>query len=229
MSKSKPEKKSFFAAVKEAIAASNSNPVTQYPIGPGWDVIRADKVNIAIDSKNQPIVLPVPFIGDGLGKTVERAIRSIVNDTRTDRDPDVLIDGKEVEVKYRQKKSDSYRTDSRAHVINPNARSDKYYLYLTGTDPTSLDAFLINADDMYAVRKSLLVGENTGIEPNKAAIADLIRSKADDLAAAIEAKFSGKHDGEASLSLGLIGVDKVRFDVKFEQLIRKTVREILKS
>ena len=177
------------------------------------------------------------------GDSVEDAIRNIFFDIRKARKfhgrADLVAGDKIIEIKYSRGDFSSLATDSQALVPNPS----KWYLYVSGEVPVGttgpLKAWFINSEDLY---NSLLPStQDDLIEPirpqGENALRDIeneIEQIKSSLAQAILNKSTpaGSSTERAPVQMSLqrkVGVNRVRFDIKFEGLLRAYVKEILRS
>lgn len=141
---------------------------------------------------------------------------------------DVIFKGKEIECKHSKDKHERIPTD----YVGVKNTQDKWYLLSEGSvfgDSTTLSCFFYRSDFYYEMMKRRVEGKNAiDIDSSKAIaeIEDEILSLTTDLAKAILHKAKGTQ-GKSGYKMTLsrpIGLNKVRFDLKFEGLIREIAR-----
>jgi hypothetical protein len=188
------------------------------------------------------------------GDVVEEAIRERLGDKKDADDRplnvDVMFDGTPIEVKYSKTKFDSLATDSQSL----RRRTDKWYMYVRGDIsfgvPREFDVWLMRSDALYNAVKAYKGINDDSLEiPTIEEIEGLIDQIKKGLATAIWSKATGleppktggdeeldadgkKKNEKEEISMGLkrrIGLNRVRFDLKFEGLLRAYVKEILRS
>jgi hypothetical protein len=173
-------------------------------------------------------------------------MRAIFGDNRAKRAKgkgrvDVVVGDIDVEVKYARNGFDGLATDSQAL----RQRTDKWYMYVKGDIgigvPCENMIWLMRADKLYDAVYEDRGGISTSIDthmtdPEGKKIQALAQIRADiqdvetSLRNAIWNKATGDNLPVKSMSLGhRIGLNRVRFDIKFESLIRSTIREILRG
>jgi hypothetical protein len=179
------------------------------------------------------------------GDSVEDAIRHVFFDIRKARKfhgrADLVVGNKIIEIKYSRSGFSSLATDSQA--LKPI--ENKWYLYVAGdvsmNKAGQLRAWFINSIDLYEALKPL--ASAGGVAPIDIANPDQrdralseIENEIDqikgELARAILNKsMSGPEDDQMPhMSLQRrVGVNRVRFDLKFEALLRDYVSEILRG
>jgi hypothetical protein len=187
------------------------------------------------------------------GDQIESAIRKVVGDSRRNREKtkkriDVLYKDTIIEVKYGRAGFKGLATDSQG--LRP--RTDKWYLYVAGdvcqNELSEYTVWFMRADKLFdalVARKAakakttvpqFLAGSisvdsidrDQSIKDISAQI-DIIKN---DLARAIFAKASGDDSDKTKKIMGIekkIGINRVRFDLKFEQLIHSYVHEIIRG
>jgi len=177
------------------------------------------------------------------GDSVEDAIRNIFFDIRKARKfhgrADLVVGDKIIEIKYSRSNFSSLATDSQALVGNPL----KWYLYVSGEVPMGttgpLKAWFVNSEDLYnalipSTRDDLIEPIKPQSDYALKEIEDEIDQLKGSLARAILNKStpsSNVVDREpVQMSLQRkIGVNRVRFDIKFESVLRDTIREMLRG
>lgn len=179
-------------------------------------------------------------------RSIEDAVRAAFGDNRKSRTPDAIFDGYEVEVKYRPDGFSSVPTDS----YGVKDIKSKWYILIAGQikydDENEYSAYLIRSDQYQAAIDSFKRGSKKHDEADLPSInpdgpvafkeiTTAINAITADLARAIIAK-SSKSAPEAEkgprpkMSLQQrVGVNRVRFDIKFESALRATIREILRG
>lgn len=181
-------------------------------------------------------------------RAMEDAVRAAFGDVRKSRTPDARFEGNDVEVKYRPGSFTDVPSDS--YGIKDN--TSNWYILVSGPividRESSYNAYLIRSDEYRAAvdsfkraSKKFDEADLPSINPDSSrALADIrsaIVAISDDLARAIIAK-SGKASPEGvkaprpRMSLPQrVGVNRVRFDIKFESLLllRKLIAESLKN
>ena len=164
---------------------------------------------------------------------VEEALRIKLGDSLDKRASDkkrvdVIFNGKEIECKHSVTKHKSPPID----YVGIKKSQDKWYLLSEGSitgDLTRLSCFFYRSDFYYEIMKKRVDGKNAiDIDSSKALaeIEDEILSLTTDLATAILHKAKG-NQGKSGSKMTLsrpIGLNKVRFDLKFERLIREIAR-----
>ena len=179
-------------------------------------------------------------------RMMEDAVRAAFNDKRKARYPDAMFNEKvPVEVKHRP---DGFRdVPSDSYAVKDV--TDKWYILLSGPIeadvPHDYDAFLLRSDhfrkiiDIFKKSSSKFdEADLPSINPDspravkeiELAINDITK----DLALAIVRKSSKKEfeteKGRPRMSLSQrVGVNRVRFDIKFESLLRNVISDILKD
>ena len=179
-------------------------------------------------------------------RMMEDAVRAAFNDKRKERHPDAMFNGKvPVEVKHRP---DGFRdVPSDSYAVKDI--TDKWYILLSNPIvadvPHDYDAFLLRSDHFRKIidifkRSSSKFDEADlpSINPDGpravSEIESAINDIAKDLALAIMRKSSKKEfeteKGRPRTSLSKrVGVNRVRFDIKFESLLRDVVSSMLKE
>lgn len=177
-------------------------------------------------------------------RAMEDAVRAAFDDVRKSRTPDARFGGNDVEVKYRP---DSFK-DVPSDSYGIKDATSKWYILVSGPlvidRESSYNAYLVRSDEYRVAvdgfkRASGKFDEADlpSINPDGpmalAHIKSAINAISNDLARAIIAK-SGKEApaGEKvtrpNMSLPQrVGVNRVRFDIKFESLLRSTIRGML--
>jgi hypothetical protein len=164
---------------------------------------------------------------------VEEALRIKLGDSLDKRHSDkkrvdVIFNGKEIECKHSITKHKSAPID----YVGIKKSQDKWYLLSEGSitgDSTSLSCFFYRSDFYYEIMKKRVEGKNAiDIDSSKAIaeIEDEILSLTTDLATAILHKAKG-NQGKSGSKMTLsrpVGLNKVRFDLKFERLIRELTK-----
>jgi hypothetical protein len=194
------------------------------------------------------IQLEIPNAVISPSTLIEDAVRDAFNDKRKSRSPDALFTSSggarvPVEVKYRAEGFKDVPTDSQG-VKNSTS---KWYLLVSGNiqlgQTSSCDAYLIRSDyyrDAINSFKTSSAGfdeaDLPSINPSGlralGEIEEAIEEIKKDLARAILRKSGGADDSGDRPRMSLkrrVGVSRVRFDVKFESLMRNYVKEILRS
>jgi hypothetical protein len=179
---------------------------------------------------------------------VEKAVRRAFNDKRTEHHPDAKFNGIEVEVKHKPKTFDSFPTDS----YGLNDREDKWYLFVMGevdgTPTNAFTAWLMRSKEIFyevmVLRNHIPAELQSGgigpqhsrlyINPNSSdAIAEIeaqINSISKKLAANVLNKSQGKSrvTDDPGMSLGVpVGANRIRFEIKFESLLKSYIGEII--
>jgi len=173
------------------------------------------------------------------GDSVEDAIRNVFFDVRKARKlhgrSDLVVDGKIIEIKYTRDQFTGLATDSQALKVDPK----KWYLYVAGDIPRAgqagaMKAWFISSEDLYnAVSQTR---SHPSINPSSPTALAEIESEIDtikgQLAQAIYNRSITSQDEATPTQMTLdksVGVNRVRFDIKFEGLLRAYVREMLRS
>lgn len=186
---------------------------------------------------------------------VELAVRRAFNDRRTDHHPDAIftLNGKgiEVEVKHSPQVISVYRTDSRGL----NDRTDKWYVYVMGdvdgTIQNQFRAWLMRSKELFVevmTRRGFMAPQNqqslgsmssaakSYIDTNQPTALKDIEAQIHDIegklakAVLLRSKDIGRSSGDPSMSLVLpVMANRVRFEIKFESLLRKTISKMIKD
>jgi len=187
------------------------------------------------------------------GDQIESAIRKVLGDSRKNREKskkrvDVIYDSTFIEVKYGRAGFKGLATDSQG--LRP--RADKWYLYVSGDIVQDVlsdyTVWFMRADKLFdalVARKAAkakttvpqFLAGSISADPNDRvqslqdinAQIDIIQN---DLARAIFDKASGDDSDKTKKIMGIdkkIGINRVRFDLKFEQLIHSYVHEIIRG
>ena len=162
----------------------------------------------------------------------EEAIRIKIGDKIESRPEnkkrvDVLFNGKEIECKHSLTKHEAVPID----YVGIKKTQDKWYLLSEGPivgDSTTLSCFFYRSDFYYEMMKKRTEGKNSiDIDSSNALaeIEDEILSLTTGLAQAILHKAKGNQGRSGSrMTLSrLIGLNKVRFDLKFERTIKEYI------
>jgi len=184
---------------------------------------------------------------------VERAVRRAFNDNRSASHPDSIFTLNnreiEVEVKHSSQKIDDYPSDSRGL----NDRTDKWYIYVMGTvDGTNQNVFsawLMRSKELFVEvmnRRGFMSNQQSFnsmsapvrgyIDTNQSTAEAEIEREIHNIAAnlahsvLLRSKDVGRTSKDPSMSLGLpVMANRVRLEIKFESLLRKTISEILED
>jgi len=183
------------------------------------------------------------------GDVVEAALRSKFGDRKEDRKKDkkkvdVVFGGIDIEVKYKREGFKGLATDSQSL----RKRDDKWYIYAKGDIAigckSGYDIWVMRADHFYdAMEKDRTIDATKIIKiPAKPTpqekldaitlIYNEIEKIQSQLANAIWNKAVDKDFREDVTDMGLdkrVNLNRVRFDIKFESLIRAYVRETLRG
>lgn len=188
-------------------------------------------------------------IGRTKGDVIEQAIRAKVGDDKEAKDRksnvDVMYEKTPIEVKSTEKPAFvKLMSDSQSL----RKRTDKWYMYVKGTiaigEKKDYEVWLMRSDNLFNAVKTFRgitddeILTSPSIEEIEAMIDDSVRhnlavaiwNKTNDLKEPAKAQ-KGKDKGKRP-SMGLekkIGLNRVRFDIKFEGLLRAYVKEILRS
>jgi hypothetical protein len=186
---------------------------------------------------------------------VERAVRRAFSDNRSAAHPDSVftLNGKgiEVEVKHSSQRIDNYPSDSRGL----NDRTDKWYIYIMGdVDGTNQNVFstwLMRSKELFfevMTRRRFMspqIQQSFGsmsapargyIDTNQPTAEAEIEREIHNIAAKLahsvmlRSKDISRTSKDPSMSLDLpVMANRVRFEIKFESLLRKTISEMLKD
>lgn len=173
------------------------------------------------------------------GDSIEDAVRNIFFDIRKSRKDhgraDLVFGGKIIEIKYSRNMFSSLATDSQALYKNP----EKWYLYIVGNAPigqtSTLKAWFMRSDHLYEEISSVRgFGIDTSKDTALAEIEQQVNKLSSQLARAIlnKSRPSRGTPDEQVTSMSLdkkVGINNVRFDIKFEGLLRSYIKEILRS
>jgi len=182
-------------------------------------------------------------------RVVEDAIRKKFKDSLSrSRYPDAYFGEIPVEVKHTTSGFGKIPTDSYGIVDTDG----KWYLYAKGSvDRTENDQFtiwLMRSDELYTEVLMLLQGTSqaplfrnlpNSIDPSSGSALEDISKEIQDITASLSTAILRKARGdskkavegdETSMSLHKrVGLNRVRFDVKFESLLRRTIASMLKG
>lgn len=187
------------------------------------------------------------------GDSIESAIRKVIGDSRKNREKskkriDVIYQDTIIEVKYGRFGFKGLATDSQG--LRP--RADKWYLYVAGglcqNKMSDYTVWFMRADKLFnalvAIKAAkakitvpqFLAGSISSDPKDRVQSLKDIESQIDDiqsdLARAIFDKASGDDSDTNKKIMSLdkkVGINRVRFDLKFEQLIRSYVHEIIRG
>jgi hypothetical protein len=187
------------------------------------------------------------------GDQIESAIRKVVGDSRKNRDPDkkridVIYKKTIIEVKYGRAGFKGLATDSQGL----RSRTDKWYLYVAGdvcqNELSEYTVWFMRADKLFdalvtrkaakaktTVQQFLAGSISADLDDRVQSLKDInaqIDIIQNDLARAIFDKASGDDSDKTKKIMGIdkkIGINRVRFDLKFEQLIHSYVHEIIRG
>ena len=181
------------------------------------------------------------------GDVIEAALRKALGDDKDaegrPHNVDVIFRGTPIEVKYARIKFSKLATDSQSL----RRRNDKWYIYVSGdislNKSCDYNVWLMRSDALYDAVRAYRDVDDTAIDTSidisterRKRITSLAQIRADirkietDLRNAIWNKATG--DDLPVRSMGLerrVGLNRVRFDLKFETTLRDTIREILRS
>jgi hypothetical protein len=196
-----------------------------------------------------PAVIPLTCnLQQTTGDAIEAALRKIFGDNLDARAKgkgriDVIFDGLDIEVKYSRNGFNGLATDSQAL----RSRTDKWYMYVKGDVgigvPCNNQIWLMRADKLHWVMRQDRGVDSTSINTSidlssdkRKKIMALSQIKSDiknienDLRNAIWNKATGDNLPVGSMSLARrVGLNRVRFDLKFESTLRDAIREILRG
>jgi hypothetical protein len=178
------------------------------------------------------------------GHSIETGFRKKFNDNiaakNRPKNHDVVFDGKELEIKFSKKGFAKLATDSRA--LRPSV--NKWYLYTKGEIKTNQNAnynvWIISAESLFNELEEDRAGggmidienENGEEKEEKDVLGEIqkeIEALVPGLAQAIFNKATGKTSRQKMTLSKKVGINKVRFDIKFETLLRSCIKEILRS
>jgi hypothetical protein len=189
-----------------------------------------------------PIYLDTRGTGDNT-RVVEDAIRRRVkDDPDRARFPDVVFnvppfEGTVIEVKQTTSGFGKIPTDTYGLANN----TAKWYIFLKGRVTRKkrnyFDAWIMRADHLHNAVAPLVATLNVnvitpGSQNSITSIAQEITTMASNLATIIDDRAQGGHMKPPPGSMSLpsrVGLNRVRFDIKFESLLRKTITEMLKD
>ncbi len=240
-----PTATQFFEAFRQAAKNSSTEPLFQ-------DMLGALGGTLSDDGKSIEATLDTSGRGSD-SRVVEDAVRKKFNDDlKRSRYPDAYFQGVPIEVKHTTSGFGKIPTDSYGLVDTDK----KWYLYVKGdVNRTERDEFtilLMRSDHLYTEVLTLLNPSGSSqrqlfrvppgnINPTSQDalkdISDEIDKIKSSLSAAIlrrakgDAEKPGKSSGEeTSMSLLKgVGLNRVRFDIKFESLLKQTILEILRD
>lgn len=180
-------------------------------------------------------------------RAMEDAVRVAFDDLgRKSRTPDAMFDGRDVEVKYRPEGFRDVPPDS----YGIKRIEGKWYILVSGPikfdEESSYNAYVIRSSEYYDAVDSFKRASRKfdeadlpSINPNSpTALKDIksaIENISGELARAIIMKSrdkapEGAKEARAKMSLSQrVGANRVRFDIKFETLLRSTIRGMLRD
>jgi hypothetical protein len=171
-------------------------------------------------------------------RVVEDALRvKLGDDPNRERYPDVVFGNVTIEVKQTTSGFGKLPTDTYGLTTNP----DKWYIFLKGSvsrkKRNPFIAWIMRSDHLHNSVSALVSppGTNAIIPGSPAAVNDIaseIVTMSQTLASIINDRASGGRGKPAPGDLSIprrVGLNRVRFDIKFETLLRKTISEILKD
>jgi hypothetical protein len=176
------------------------------------------------------------------GHSIETGFRKKFNDNiaakNRPKNHDVVFDGKELEIKFSKKGFAKLATDSRA--LRPSV--NKWYLYTKGEIKTNqnanYDVWIISAESLFNELEEdragggmidIKIDKNRKEEDVLGEIKKDIEALVPGLAKAILNKATGETSRQKMTLSNKVGINKVRFDIKFETLLRSCIKEILRS
>lgn len=187
------------------------------------------------------------------GDQIESAIRKVLGDSRKNREKskkriDVIYKDTIIEVKYGRTGFKNLATDSQGL----RSRTDKWYLYVAGDIVQNVlsdyTVWFMRSDKLFdalvAIKAAkakttvpqFLAGSISSDPKDRAQSLKDIEAQIDiiqnDLARAIFDKASGDNFDKSKKIMSLdkkVGINRVRFDLKFEQLIHSYVHEIIRG
>lgn len=196
------------------------------------------------DSKSVSIKLDTNRKGSD-SRVVEDAVREKFGDNlKRNRYPDAMFGEIPVEVKHTTSGFGKLPTDSYG-LTNTDK---KWYLFVKGSidrvKDESFTAWLMRSDELYREMMLLLLGTNqaslfphkdlgaidpqsgTALEDIEKEIGNITRS----LSLSILRKAKGQSEKDATETMSLskrVGINRVRFDIKFESKLRKIITDII--
>lgn len=238
-----PRRQNFESRVLDTAALQSRGDEYNQIMGP---IVQATGASVAL-ADAVPATIPLTCnLQQTTGDAIESAMRAIFGDSRAKRAKgkgrvDVVVGDIDIEVKYARNGFDGLATDSQAL----RQLTDKWYMYVKGDigigSPCNNKIWLMRADKLYdAVYEarggniSSIDAHATDAESKKIQALSQIRADIQDIETdlrnAIWNKATGDNLPVKSMSLGhRIGLNRVRFDIKFEGLLRAYVKEILRS
>jgi hypothetical protein len=228
-----PKKQDYIDAYGQATAASSSEPIFN---------LMKNSLNGTVTTTPaggmivKDILLDTQRPGDNT-RVVEDALRSVFNDTRKERHPDVMMGKTPIEVKQTTSGFGKIPTDTYGVAQN----TTKWYIYLIGdvqrTKQDRFDAWIMRSDHLYAALAPVVATFNQnmitpGPQTAVSSIASEISGMSAKLAQIINDRAQGTRVQLAPKDLSLpsrVGLNRVRFDIKFESLLRKTISEMLED
>jgi len=196
------------------------------------------------DSKSASIKLNTDKKGSD-SRVVEDAVREkFGDDLKRSRYPDALFGNLPVEVKHTTSGFGKLPTDSYG-LTNTD---QKWYLFVKGSVDRVKDeiftAWMMRSDELYREMISLLRGTNqeslfphkdlSAIDPQSDTALKDIEQEIHDIASSLslsilrKAKGQSEKDVPETMSLSKrVGINRVRFDVKFESKLRKIIADII--
>jgi hypothetical protein len=226
-----PKAENFVSAFSKATKDSSGDPIFQKMIKAlrGKLSESGDFLSISLDTSR----------GGKDDRVIEDAVRAAFNDDLgRARYPDALFEGIPVEIKhttsgFRKLPTDSYGLTNTA---------DKWYLFVKGTDRIKrkrghrFGAWLMRSDHLLNRVNEISPTPEDAIIPSSETAADEIRGQIHDLEGTLAniirdralGKVRSKNDGSMSLARR-VGSNRVRFDIKFESLLREIISDMIKD
>ena len=225
------KKRSFEEVLTDAMKKSESNAETK-------TFFQSILTQLGISKKGQyPATIKLKCEPKHtIGHSIETGFREKFNDNiaakNRPKNHDVVFDGKELEIKFSKKGFTKLATDSRA--LRPS--TEKWYLYTKGEikigQTANYDVWIVNAKSLYdELMNERASGGMIDIKNEEALekIKKDIETLAPGLAQAILNKATGETSRQKMTLPNKVGINKVRFDIKFETLLRSCIKEILRS
>jgi hypothetical protein len=226
-----PSKNDFIAAFEKATELSSQDNM----FGEIVKALRGKTTPEGVGLVVYNISLDTRGTGDNT-RVVEDALRvKLGDDPNRERYRDVVFKNVTIEVKQTTSGFGKLPTDTYGLTTG----TEKWYIFLKGPvtrrAKNLFKAWIMRSDHLHSSVSSLNTGVNVIIPGSPTAVNDIaseIVKMSQALASIINARASGDRGkpvrGELSIPRR-IGLNRVRFDIKFETLLRKTISEILED
>ena len=226
-----PSKNDFIAAFEKATELSSQDKMFGAIVSALSGRTMREGAGIVVDN----IFLNTRGAGDNT-RVVEDALRvKMGDDPNRERYRDVVFRDVTIEVKQTTSGFGKLPTDTYGLTTG----TDKWYIFLKGPVTRRVKnhfkAWIMRSDHLHSSVSSLTASANAIIPGSPTAVNDIaseIVTMSQALASIINDRASGERGKRAPGTLSIprrVGLNRVRFDIKFESLLRKTISEILKD